>query len=192
VHTIAKITPADYPDLLAAVDAGISQRELALRYDCARSLVARHVARAKRARALGERAEEPDPGPSAEPHNGSMRGILEARLRDPRTSARDLASLANAIAKLDSEEAAGMGDERMFLFRQGTLAIEPIREGKLRLWARTAAGWDQTDNYSPADLARVLTGALNALAQEPLLANEKEIPYGVDIRYPRKAAEPDS
>jgi hypothetical protein len=190
VHTIAKITPADYPDLLAAVDAGISQRELALRYDCARSLVARHVARAKRARALGDRREEPDLGLSGEPHTGSMREILEARLRDPRTSPRDLASLANAIAKLDAEVAEG--DERMFLFRQGTLAIEPIREGKLRLWARTAAGWDQTDNYSPADLARVLTGALNALAQEPLLANEKEIPYGVDIRYPRKAAEPDS
>jgi hypothetical protein len=85
-----------------------------------------------------------------------------------------------------------MGDERMFLFRQGTLAIEPIREGKLRLWLRTRAGWEQTDNYSPADLASVLTTALNALAQEPLLANEKEVPEGVTIIYPRKPAEPDS
>ncbi len=191
MHTIAKITPADYPDLLAAVDAGISQRELARRYDCAPSLVARYVERAKRHRELDDRKEEPDLGLSAEPHNGSMRAILEARLRDPRTSARDLASLANAIAKLDSE-VAEMDDKRMFLFRQGTLAIEPIREGKLRLWVRTAAGWEQTDNYSPADLATVLTTALNALAQEPLLANEREVPEGVSIIYPLKPAEPDS
>jgi hypothetical protein len=191
VHTIAKITPADYPDLLAAVDAGVPQRELALRYDCAPSLVARHVARAKRARALGDRREEPDLGLTAVPGNGSMREILEGRLRDPRTSARDLASLANAIARLDSE-VAEMGDDRMFCFRQGTLAIEPIREGKLRLWRRTAAGWDQTDNYSPADLASVLTNELNALAKEPLLEKEKEIPEGVRLIYPRKPAEPDS
>jgi hypothetical protein len=36
VETIAKITPAAYPELLAAVDAGATQRELALRYDCGR------------------------------------------------------------------------------------------------------------------------------------------------------------
>ena len=54
METIAKITPADYPVLLAAVDAGMTQRELAHRYGCAPSLVARHVARAKRARELSE------------------------------------------------------------------------------------------------------------------------------------------
>jgi len=48
MQTIAKITPADYPDLLAAVDAGTTQRELARRYDCVPSLIARHVARARR------------------------------------------------------------------------------------------------------------------------------------------------
>ena len=47
VQTIAKVTPADYPDLLAAVDAGVSQRELVSRYGCAPSLIARHVARAR-------------------------------------------------------------------------------------------------------------------------------------------------
>jgi hypothetical protein len=36
--------------LLAAVDAGVSQRQLADRYDCAPSLLARHIAKAKRAR----------------------------------------------------------------------------------------------------------------------------------------------
>ena len=51
MQTIAKITPADYPDLLAADDAGIPQRELANRYDCAPSLIARHLAKAERARA---------------------------------------------------------------------------------------------------------------------------------------------
>ena len=51
MQTIAKITPADYPDLLAASDADIPQRELADRYDCAPSLIARHLAKAERARA---------------------------------------------------------------------------------------------------------------------------------------------
>ena len=46
MHAIAKITPADYPDLPAAVDAGTSQRELARRYGCAPSLIARQVAKA--------------------------------------------------------------------------------------------------------------------------------------------------
>jgi hypothetical protein len=103
VHTIAKITPAAYPDLLAAVAAGISQRELARRYDCAPSLVARQVARATRARELSDRTEEPDLVLTAEPHTGSLREILEARIRDPKTSARDLSSLVNSLAKLDEE-----------------------------------------------------------------------------------------
>src|SRR2546425_4084879 len=79
MQTIAKITLADYADLLAAVDAGMTQRQLADRYDCAPSLVARHVARAKRARAPSERTREPDLGLTAEPHNGSM-------ARDPASS----------------------------------------------------------------------------------------------------------
>jgi hypothetical protein len=105
VETIAKITSADYPELLAAVDAGTSQRELALVYDCAPSLVDRHVAKAKRARAAsaGE-AGVSERRLSVEPQTGSMREILEARIRDPRTSARDLASLVNAQARLDAVE----------------------------------------------------------------------------------------
>jgi hypothetical protein len=40
--------------------------------------------------------QEHDPGLSAERPSGSMREIIEARIRDPKTSARDLASLTNA------------------------------------------------------------------------------------------------
>jgi hypothetical protein len=106
VQNTPKITPADYPDLLAAVDAGTPQRELADRYGCAPSLVARHVARAKRARELSEPARGRDPGLTADPHTGSMREILEARIRDPKTSSRDIASLAGALSRLEGEEDA--------------------------------------------------------------------------------------
>jgi hypothetical protein len=62
VQTLAKITPADYPDLLAAVDARTPQREIARRYDCAPSLVARHIAKAERTRTSSEPARGRDPG----------------------------------------------------------------------------------------------------------------------------------
>ena len=124
MQAIAKITPADYPDLLAAVDAGMPQRELARRYDCARSLIARHVARARRSRAPGEPVRVRDPGVTTEPHTGSMREILEARIRDPKTSARDLASLTNALARLQEEEQPS-GRPSLHDLSLGTLILEP-------------------------------------------------------------------
>ncbi len=124
VHQIAKITPGDYPDLLAAVDAGTPQRELARRYDCAPSLVARHHARAKRERELSEPAPAGDRGASAEPHNGSVREILEARIRDPRTAARDLASLTNALARVEVEE-QGVGQPSIYTLRHARSSSNP-------------------------------------------------------------------
>jgi hypothetical protein len=124
MQTIAKITSADYPDLLAATDAEIPQRELAIRYDCAPSLIARHVAKAERARALGELTQKRDPSPAAEGQSGSMRELLEARIRDPKTSARDLASLINALARLQEEQALPSGSDFSYL-RLGTLILEP-------------------------------------------------------------------
>ncbi len=120
VHQIAKITPGDYPDLLAAVDAGTPQRELARRYDCAPSLVARHHARAKRERELSEPAPAGDRGASAEPHDGSVREILEARIRDPRTAARDLASLPAWRWR-----SRGRPAPSIYSLRHGTLILEP-------------------------------------------------------------------
>ena len=61
-------------------------------------LIARHVAKAKRARELSEPVCASEPGVNAEPHSGSLREILEARIRDPQTSARDLAALTNTVA----------------------------------------------------------------------------------------------
>ena len=122
MQTIAKITPADYPDLLAAVDAGVAQRELARRYDCVPSLIARHVARARRSREPGEPVRGRDPGVTTEPHTGSMREILEARIRDPKTSPRDLASLANALARLEPD---GGQSGVNFPFRRGSIVLEP-------------------------------------------------------------------
>jgi hypothetical protein len=165
VHTIAKITPADYPDLLAAVDAGIPQRELARRYGCAPSLVARHVARAKRAREPSDRRQEPDLGLTAEPHNGSMREILEARIRDPRTSARDLASLTNTLARLKEEEKPASGPS-IYDLRRGTLILEPGPAGpdrryrRYRLMMRVRGG---IDHFSGNDYDLTAAGALYLL-----------------------------
>jgi hypothetical protein len=81
-------------------------KDLARRYDCASSLTARHVARATRAGELSDRTQEPDLVLASEPHTGSIREILEARIPDPKTSARDLSSLVNSLAKLDEEQEA--------------------------------------------------------------------------------------
>src|SRR5438876_732846 len=132
MQTIAKITPADYPDLLAAVDAGTTQRELARRYDCVPSLIARHVARARRSREPGEPVHGRGPGVTAEPHAGSMREILGARIRDPKTSARDLASLTNALDRLPDEEQQSCHPSLQH-FRLGTLILEPGPAGPDRI-----------------------------------------------------------
>lgn len=102
MRILPKITPADYPDLLAAVDEGLSQRDIARRYNCAHSLVARHVARAKRSREPSE--SEHHPGETTASHEGSINEILEARICDPRTSARDLASLVNSLIRLEAKK----------------------------------------------------------------------------------------
>lgn len=154
MQTIAKITPADYPDLLAASDADIPQRELADRYDCAPSLIARHLAKAKRARALGELADKRDPGPAAEGQSGSMREILEARIRDPQTSARDLASLINALAP---RPRARSSHSYLSYLRCGTLILEPgpasgDGERRYRLMLRARRGRIEHVSSSQYDL----------------------------------------
>ena len=124
----AKITPDDYPDLLAAVDEGVSERELARRYRCARSLVHRHIVKARHLRDLEALQQETDL--SARPINGSLSEILDARIRDPKTPARDLASLTNALSRLNKDEGPGAGEQLALLFRYGTLILEPQRKSK--------------------------------------------------------------
>jgi hypothetical protein len=58
-----------------------------------------------------------------------MREILEARIRDPRTSARDLASLVNSLAKLNEEQEAAERQSILKYHRIGTLLIEPEQRG---------------------------------------------------------------
>jgi hypothetical protein len=107
------------------------------RYDCAPSLVARHLGRARRAREPDKPAQQTTPGPTAE-HHGSMRELLEARIRDPNTSARDLASLVNSLARLNGKEGSRSDslDEAIRaaarLFPIGTLVLEPVRGPQLR------------------------------------------------------------
>lgn len=104
MRATAKITPDDYDDLLAASEAGVSQRELARRYNCAPSLITRHLARAQQSRERDESVNGRDAGVPGEPQTASLREILEAHIRNPRTSPRDVASLATALARLDERE----------------------------------------------------------------------------------------
>jgi hypothetical protein len=128
VQRTPKITPGDYPDLLAAGEEGVSERELARRYRCARSLVHRHIARARHLRELEALQQETDL--SARPIDGSLSEILDARMRDPKTPARDLVGLANARSRLNKEEGFGAGEQLALLFRYGTLILEPQRKSK--------------------------------------------------------------
>jgi hypothetical protein len=128
VQRTPKITPGDYPDLLAAVEEGVSERELARRYRCARSLVHRHIARARQLRELAALEQETDL--SARPLNGSLSEIFDARMRDPKTPARDLVGLANARSRLNKEEGFGAGEQLALLFRYGTLILEPQRKSE--------------------------------------------------------------
>ncbi len=168
MQTIAKITPADYPDLLAAVDAGMTQRELARRYDCAPSLIARHLARAKRSREPGEPVRGRDPSVTTEPHSGSLREILEARIRDPKTSARDLASLLNALAKLD-EEASPRAES---FFPPGTLIIQPGERGvwpstTFTLLARVRNGFERyAEDADAAEVSYLVASLLGLVFTE--------------------------
>ena len=122
--SIRKITPADYPELLAAVDAGVTQRQLARRYNCASSLIARHVAKARQAREFSAIGQEPDVDATAGEVTNSLREIMEARIRDPNTSARDLASLANALTRLKDDGKSASAPPITSL-RLGTLILEP-------------------------------------------------------------------
>lgn len=80
---------------------------------------------------LDEMPPDKDPGASVtvDTHSGSIRGILEARIRDPKVSARDLASLTNALVKLDEELASArdsMEDTLVFPF-EGEPGMRVVR-----------------------------------------------------------------
>ena len=108
----------------------MTQRELARRYHCAPSLIARHSARARRARDASEPPNPREPNANGARHSGSLREILEERVRDPGTSARDLASLSNVLSRLP-EEGRQAGQASILDLRPGTLILEPARGGGL-------------------------------------------------------------
>jgi len=91
---------------------------------------------------------------TAEPHTGSMRELLETRIRDPKTSARDLAALVNSLAKLDGEDASpsdpilDAARAAASIFRRGTLVLEPVlgAEPRFRLMLRVPGGFEHIDN----------------------------------------------
>jgi transposase-like protein len=187
MHTIAKITPDDYSDLLAAVDEGVSQRALARRYGCAPSLIARHVAKAKRLRELRDLEQMPQSDSSLGPIEGSTREILEARIRDPKTPARDLASLVNALARLTKDDASAPPDSPARLFWPGTLILERGRrsreaERRYRVMVRTRRGIEHLSGHDyDLTAADVLDVVLLYLAPELGLTREGLVRGSEDI-----------
>jgi hypothetical protein len=166
VPIIPKITPDDYPDLLAAVDEGVSERELARRYRCAPSLVHRHVVKARGRREREALQEETDS--RATPITGSLREILDARIRDPETPTRDVASLANALTRLNEARESGPGEQLAILFRPGTLILEPQRmsgpgAGQCHfrlLWRQPGAIKQVADQLTAAEVVYLMLCAL--------------------------------
>jgi len=67
----------------------------------------------------------PEGEPSLGPIEGSTREILEAHIRDPKTPARDVANLANALARQIKDETPPPADSPALLLRPGTLILEP-------------------------------------------------------------------
>jgi hypothetical protein len=194
VPRIAKITPDDYSDLLAAVDEGASQRALARRYGCAPSLIARHVARAKRLRELRDLEQMPESDPSLGPIEGSTREILEARIRDPKTSDRDRASLVNALARVTKDEGPTPPDSPALLFRSGTLILEPGRRGReaerrYRLMVRTRRGiehlsghdYDLTAGESLFLILVILAPQFGLTREEVLVMSPEDIASAVGL-----------
>ncbi len=92
-----------------------------------------------------------------------MREILEARIRDPSTSARDLASLTQALAGLKEEKGRGSGVS-LFDLRRGTLILEPGprsgAEPRYRLMLRAGRS---IKHVSGADYALTAADALHLL-----------------------------
>ena len=145
MRTLPKITAADYDDLLAAAETGTTQRELARRYGCAPSLIARHQTRARDDREADASAPRLDSTEAVEHRGGSIREILETLVRDPKTSARDVASLTNAIARLTDNNEPPLGPS-LYDLRRGTLILEPgprtnhDSEPRYRLILRVSGG----------------------------------------------------
>ena len=144
MQTIAKITPADYPDLLAAVDAGTTQRELARRYDCVPSLIARHVARARRSREPGEPR---DPG-SMHPRSED----IGPRPRLPLECARETRS---------------RGPARPFPFPPGTLFVQPSGpEGRYQILARKRGVFERLAHGSAWEVVYLIACLLGLVYTE--------------------------
>ena len=94
----------------------------------------------------------PEVDPIVGPIEGSTREILEARIRDPKTPTRDLANLANALARHIKDEGSAPPDSPALLFRSGTLSLEPGQRSReadrrYRLMVRTRRGIEHLSGH---------------------------------------------
>jgi len=175
--------------MLAAVDDGVSQRELARRYSCAPSLIARHVAKARRLREENALEAEVGADPGAGPLKGSMGEILEGRIRDPNTPGRELPGLVNALARLGNE-VEQRGSDFPFLFRSGTLILEPTGRGpkserRYRLMLRKRRRLEQIgDDLTAAQVFYLVTLTLHKDLGLPLEAFGLTSEDGVIVARP--------
>ena len=123
-----------------------------------------------------------------------MREILEARIRDPRTSARDLASLTNALAKLTEEQkrAGSDGQPSISMLRVGTHIVEPEKwrhdydseRPTFRLLIRVrGGGMEHMDWLTPGQVLQILGIGLRVWTAEQLDALEAALRADPESEY---------
>jgi hypothetical protein len=123
--------------------------------------------RATLVRGVSDTEGEPEADPNTRPVGRTTREVVQALIRDPKTSARDVASLTNALTRMNRDGEPDAPDLPVFPFRRGTIIIEPGpgpgSEPRFRFMQRTPEGFAHSGgdyDLTAAQAAYLLLSAL--------------------------------